>query len=208
MFGDMIWIGLGNSIFAIGYGVAWNGYLWVAVGTGTHSIAYSSDGTSWTGVTGVSATIFTTCNGVAWNGSLWVAVGSSLTNKFAYSYDGINWTGLGGNSVFSSSGNSIAWNGTMWVATGSGTNSTAYSYNGFRWTGVSSFSDNGQGVAFNSKRPYTLTFPTNATTATPGTVSAAFPAFIPATSRLDVVSDTYYNQGYTNFSITVNTHAS
>ena len=107
----------------------------------------------------------------------------------------------------------IAWNGLMWIAVGSSVDTNAaYSYDGFTWTrfllNLLPYNSIVTGIAFNSKRPYTLTFPTNATTATPGTVSVAFPVFIPATNRLDVVSDTYYNSGYTNFSITVNTHAS
>jgi hypothetical protein len=98
----------------------------------------------------------------------------------------------------------------MWVATGTGTYSTAYSYDGLNWIGVSSFSIGGQGVAFNNRRPYTLTFPTNSAIATIGTVSSSisFPISVPSTSRLDIVSDAYYNGGYTNFSITMNTRTS
>ena len=133
---------------------------------------------------------------------MWVAVGQG-TNTIAYSYDGINWTGLG-STIFSLYGTGIAWNGTMWVATGTGTNSTAYSYVGFNWTGVTSFSGGGRGVAFNNRRPYTLSFPTNVSTATIGTISpASFPLTIAQGSQLDVVSDAYYNTGYTNFSMTI-----
>jgi hypothetical protein len=134
---------------------------------------------------------------------MWVAVGSG-TNSIAYSYDGINWTGLGF-PVFTS-GIGIAWNGTMWVATGDGTNSTAYSYDGINWTGVPSFSVCGLGVAFNNRRPYTLTFPSTSASSIISTVSSSisFPISVLSTSHLDVVSDTYYNGGYTNFSITMN----
>jgi hypothetical protein len=203
------WIGR-STIFVVGYGVAWNGFLWVAVGNGpNHHFATSTDGIAWTGH---GKTIMT--NGgpivwvgrdVAWNGALWIAVGQGSGTTIAYSYDGINWTGIA-TSVFSSSGRGIAWNGAMWVATGDGTNSTAYSYNGFNWTGVTSFSLGGNGVSFNSRRPYTLTFPTNSTSSIIGTVSSSisFPISVLSTSRLDVVSDTYYNGGYTNFSITIN----
>jgi hypothetical protein len=58
----MSWTGVTNSTTKIstGYDVAWNGSLWVAVGTGTnYSIATSPDGTTWTGVTG-STSIFST----------------------------------------------------------------------------------------------------------------------------------------------------
>jgi len=75
--------------------VAWNGSLWVAVGSGTsYTIIYSSDGINWTG--SASNTFFDT-NGraldLSWNGTLWVATGSNSANKLvAYSSDGISWT--------------------------------------------------------------------------------------------------------------------
>jgi hypothetical protein len=179
--------------------------LWVAVGLGTNTIAYSYDGNTWYST---PTPVFSTGGlDVAWNGLLWIAVGSG-TNSMAYSYDGINWTGLGF-PVFTS-GNGIAWNGTMWVATGIGTYSTAYSYDGVHWTGVPSISGGGQGVAFNSRRPYTLTFPTNSASSIIGMVSSSvsYPISVLSTSRLDVVSDAYYNGGYTNFSITINARRS
>lgn len=73
---------------------------WVAVGEGTNSIAYSSNGINWTGI---GKTIFSTRGfDAAWNGSMWVAVGSG-TNTIAYSSDGINWTGIG-ETIFSTYG--------------------------------------------------------------------------------------------------------
>lgn len=84
-----------GAIFNVGRGVAYAPTLgvWVAVGTpqpGTgHSIAYSTNGTTWTGVTGT--TIFSTQgNYVTWNGSMFIAVGSG-TNVEATSWNGINW---------------------------------------------------------------------------------------------------------------------
>ena len=79
-------------LVVLGYGVAWNGTMWVAVGQGTNTIAYSSDGITWTGL-GTSA-FSSVGHGVAWNGTRWVAVGQG-TNTIAYSSDGITWTGLG-----------------------------------------------------------------------------------------------------------------
>ena len=127
---ELLWRGLGTSVFSTqGKGVAWNGTMWVAVGSGTNSIAYSYDGVTWTGA---GTDVLTQGNGVAWNGSMWVAVGSG-TNSIAYSYNGITWTGLG-NILFN--GNGVAWNGTMWVAVGSGANPIAYSYDGMTWSGL------------------------------------------------------------------------
>jgi len=142
------WTGLGTSIFSTaGYGVAWNGTLWVAVGAGTNTIAYSYDGIRWTGL---GAFVFSQGNGIAWNGSLWVAVGAG-TNTLAYSTDGMRWTGsTTGNAIFTTSANSVAWNGKQWVAVGQGTNSIAYSADGITWTAIGStvFSTKGNGVSW------------------------------------------------------------
>jgi hypothetical protein len=144
------WRGLGTSVFSTeGKGVAWNGNMWVAVGSGTNSIAYSYDGVTWIGR---GLLVLTQGNAVAWSGSMWVAVGSG-TNSIAYSYDGITWTGLG-NILFS--GNGIAWNGSLWVAVGSGSNTIVYSYNGTIWFGLGAtaplFTSSGNGVAWNGNR--------------------------------------------------------
>jgi len=143
------WRGLGTSIFSTqGYGVAWSGSMWISVGSGTNSIAYSYDGYTWSGL---GTSIFTTGLGIAWNGVMWVAVGSG-TNSIAYSYNGINWVGLGTNII--SQGNAIASNGIMWVAVGSGTNSIAYSYDGINWIGIGAtlFTSSGNGVSWNGVR--------------------------------------------------------
>ena len=100
------------------------------MGSGTNTIATSTDGITWTG-RGTS-TFSTVGNAVAWNGSLWVAVGSG-TNTIATSTDGITWTGQ--TSPFTTTGVGVAWNGSLWVATGSGTNTIATSSDGITWTG-------------------------------------------------------------------------
>jgi hypothetical protein len=196
----------GNDILSTqGKKVAWNGSLWVAVGSGAHSIAYSSDGNTWNGVTGIS---FALGIDIAWNGLLWVAVGSG-TNTIVYSYDGINWAGLGTTIFFS--GRSIVWDGVRWIATGiSSTISSliARSIDGIHWV-VSNSTQSQLGIAFNYRRPYTLTIPTTQTSTSIGTVpNASLPIVVPANSQLDIVSDSYYNSGYTNFSIALQTHAS
>ena len=144
--------------------VAWNGRMWVAVGSGTNSIAYSYDGIYWTGVTDSSSSIFVTYGrGVAWNGRMWVAVGGAYPYTIAYSYDGIHWTGVTGSvsSIFGAYGYGVAWNGRMWVAVGDTTNSIAYSYDGIHWTGLGTniFDTSGQGVAWSGEQPHEITFP-------------------------------------------------
>ena len=120
-----------------GYGVAYNGTMWVAVGKGSQTIAYSTNGKNWTG-TGTG--IFNQAHGVAWNGIMWVAVGDG-NNEVGYSFNGTIWTGIG--NKFSGVGYGVAWNGKLWVAVGTGTHSIIYSYNGLDWTPANSpmFSD-------------------------------------------------------------------
>ena len=79
--------------------------LFVIVGNGNNSIAYSYDGVTWVGL---GNTIFNNGGfyggggrGIAWNGSMWVAVGGGdqiSSNAVAYSLDGKNWVGLRNNS--------------------------------------------------------------------------------------------------------------
>ena len=132
------WTGVNvTSIFTYVYTVSWNGAIWVALGFGTNSIAYSYDGITWTGL---GTSIFRAGICLAWNGIMWVAGGNVAgggSNSLAYSYDGITWTGLG-KSLFSGELASIAWNGKRWVAVGNGTNSIAYSTNGINWIGLGS----------------------------------------------------------------------
>ena len=88
------WFGLGSSLApgAVGMGVWFNfarphritfpAPMMVATGSGTNSLAHSSDGIIWTAS---GSSIFSTQgNGVATNGSMWVATGSG-TNTLAYS---------------------------------------------------------------------------------------------------------------------------
>ena len=181
-------IGLGNVFSSIGFGIAWSGIRWVAVGSEVDTIAYSSDGITWNGI---GNTIFST-NGsdVAWNGSIWVAVGSG-TNSIAWSSDGITWIGLG-TSIFTD-GYSVAWNGIRWVATGDNSiNSIAYSSDGITWTGIgTSIFQYGNGVAGNPKVGATIV----------DSVITLNSNILPNTNRLDIVAANYYNKGYSNFSI-------
>jgi hypothetical protein len=81
---------------AYGYGLAWSGTRWVAVGGisgGKRTIYYSSDGISWTGVSGVFSI---TGNSVVWTGTQFIAVGTSFGTPTVYfSNDGITWTNGG-----------------------------------------------------------------------------------------------------------------
>ena len=128
--------------------------LWVAGGQGTNTLAYSNNGTTWTGL---GTSIFSTSGRIiGWNGSMWVAGGSGTAHTLAYSTNGTTWTGLG-KTICNNGCYGIAWNGLMWVAVGEGTVYTiAYSTNGTTWTGVlnstSIFSIVGRGIAWNGLR--------------------------------------------------------
>ena len=71
-------------------GLAWNGNFFVAVGKGTNTILYSSDGITWQAATGGFSTQGTS---VSWNGSLFVAGGIDTTvgNCIKYSTNGFSW---------------------------------------------------------------------------------------------------------------------
>ena len=109
--------------------------LWVAVGTGTNSIATSTDGVVWTGR---GKTVTTDGYSVAYANSLWVAGGYG-GNSIATSTNGISWTGRG--SAVLTYGYAVVYgkdgsgNG-LWVAVGSGASyNIATSSDGITWTG-------------------------------------------------------------------------
>ena len=150
----------GTIFSSWGSGVAWNGSMWVAVGAGVNTIAYSINGKYWYPSNNSTSIFSTSGNDIAWNGSIWVAVGAGV-NTIAYSPDGLNWTGSNNSTtIFSTSGNGIAWNGELWVAVGAGTSNTiAYSPDGINWTGATNsiggsnsttiFSTSGNNIAWN-----------------------------------------------------------
>lgn len=141
------WMSPPNSVFTTkASGVAWNGSTWVALGQGTHSIAYSYTGLIWYGA---GTSVFTgegLC--AVWNGSIWVAGGSGV-NTLAISYDGITWIGQGA-TVFTVQTNGIAYNGLQFVAVGEGSSTMAYSYDGISWNLVypNIFSVKGSAIAW------------------------------------------------------------
>jgi hypothetical protein len=152
------WTGLGRSALLFGstsvlYGgnaIAWNGYMWIAVGTaGSSAMIYSYDGFNWN----IPGYIPFSIGGsaIAWNGYMWVAGGGggSATTAFnvGYSYNGINWTSfntfLAGDytTTFAGGINTIGWNGTYWLAggrnvTGTNTCTLIYSYDGIDWAAI------------------------------------------------------------------------
>jgi len=105
--------------------------LFVIVGYGNNSIAYSYDGVNWVGlgntifdkVTG-GGNIWGGGRGIAWNGGMWVAVGgSNIGNTAAYSYNGRDWMGAGNNNntMYTGNygtGNCVTFIGRTWISGG------------------------------------------------------------------------------------------
>ncbi len=114
--GGFGWNGL--SDYHGGWGVAWGGSLWVAVGIGSdplNSIIYSSDGNNWSNI--ASGGFSLGGYGVVYTGCNWVAVGNSGNGvSFATSSNGLAWSTI--NYGFIGSGRGIAWNGMRLVAVG------------------------------------------------------------------------------------------
>jgi hypothetical protein len=80
-----------------GWGVAWNGVMWVAVGADgltTVKAVYSYDGSTWSeSDLGTVAGPYGAEFGVTWNGSVWIAAGADVSGHcVAYSSNGVNWT--------------------------------------------------------------------------------------------------------------------
>ena len=141
-----------SDISGGGNHVVWTGKIWVATGTRTllagsspaayYTVAYSTDGKTWTGVadSGATSTGFDMyAHGIAWNGRNFVVTGRGTVNTLAFSTDvtassSSSWVGLG-NTVFSVWGRGITWGARRWMATGRGTNTVAFSTNGRNWQG-------------------------------------------------------------------------
>jgi len=115
----------------------WNGWLWVAVGTGSNlinansNIQYSTDGFNWSNAQGSLPEGSANC--VLFDGKKWI-VGGSFYTSFVYSADGMNW--LASPISDSNAVHDIAYNGRIYVAAGEFSNASyglAYSYNGISW---------------------------------------------------------------------------
>jgi hypothetical protein len=98
------------SIFTSGKKVAHNDDIWVAIGSGNNTIAWSHDGIIWSGL-GNSVFSIEGLN-IEWNGMFWIATGidkdinNNIEYLFAYSRNGIDWT----KTTNSLSCNQIVWN--------------------------------------------------------------------------------------------------
>jgi len=115
--------------------------MWIATGEGSaNSIAYSTDGITWTGL-GLPLQFSGPGRNIDYNANVTVAVGlyGGAGNTINYTSNGITWTGaVNSGTIFNGQANGIKYSATqdLWIATGGATNNMAYSKNGSTWTGM------------------------------------------------------------------------
>jgi hypothetical protein len=178
-----------------GKGLAHNGNRWVAVGADSNgnTIYYSDDnGKTWLSEA-VPKNFSISGNGVAWNGNMWVAVGedSDTNNNILISPDGKTWSSVG-DTIFTKQGNSVVWVKDRWFAGGEGTNDTNTMYsskNGSTWDIVSN--------------PFTTKITNLSTNLNTSFIDIPNPITVNKNDKLDIVSGSYYNNSYTNFSCNI-----
>lgn len=159
--GSNNWSNAVTGGFTIGQDVAWNGKMWVAVGTvyrpslsnsgdPRSTIQWSLDGSNWSNVTaGGGFTGVSGGWGIAWNGKMWIATGhcdtfANIKSSIQYSFDGSNFRAVNSVNNFIDGGATYSnvvfrphWNGCMWLAgksSGSNGNNACYSYDGLNWS--------------------------------------------------------------------------
>ena len=121
-----------TSIFTSVNSVLWNEEMWLAVGAGTGTMAYSINGVDWFSL---GNSIFSTAGySVAWSkqNRIWVAVGTG-NNSIASSYDGLVWTGYGTSLL--SEGRDVYYANNMFIAVGA--SAICYSVDGLTWSSAS-----------------------------------------------------------------------
>ncbi len=113
-----VWSQIPSKVVGQGYGAAYCNSLWVVTGLGsgvTSTIAYSSDGVSYTGLGNL---FFSTGgNWVACSGSKWIIMGLGSANTIACSNDGLSWS-PGGIVPFATAGFGVCYRNASgnWVA--------------------------------------------------------------------------------------------
>ena len=93
-------IGLNNMVSGQVNGIAWNGFMWIAVGNwqdiavNDYIVVTSTDGITWTTPTKPSTYTNPSLSSITWNGSLWIAVGANgLGGSLVLtSVNGLTWT--------------------------------------------------------------------------------------------------------------------
>jgi hypothetical protein len=153
-------IGRGNS-------VAWNGIVWVAVGSdyvdlsGSVNIITSKNGLDWIPavVSSPNNIIAPACNSVAWGGNSWVVVGKDSAHPTRadvmigtdQSNNTVRFIPTSDPTIKEVGGNGIAWNGTMWILVADAGIYYTYSIT-TSWTQVSGIGGGWKGVSWNGTK--------------------------------------------------------
>lgn len=198
-----------SALFTTCYGIAWGNDKWIALGDsfgGTTTMAYSYDAITWTplGLTLPTTPFDVQAWSATWNGITWVAVGESNftfagKNTIAYSSDGITWTPVAASMNFFNHGTGVCWNGVRFIATGAEPgigNRIKYSSDGINWYNAED-SNTLQNVAWHVKSNSYI-----GASVSDSQIVLNNSGFRLSNS-LDVASEKYYNNGYTNFSMSV-----
>ena len=184
----------GNTTFSgAGADIATNGRIWVAVGSGTVTMMYSSNSipSTWTATNGPR---LLTANCVAWNGDKFVAGGSNgNTSNIMYSFTGVDWTFVNVSQVDQI--NAITWDGTFWNIAGSNTagiQKILTSANAITWTEITT------GVT--TAKINTIAYSSNITPSIQlsnfDIYSGDIPVMLDQKNRINVIHSTiYFNDG-------------
>ena len=193
--------------------VAWNGTTWLTGGEST-KLYWSLDGINWNGPTSPVTT--TNIRSIAWNGIEWVAVG----NYDGSSYQVWHTPVLDGQSGWTQANVNVLsnpdiyflcviWNGKRWIAGGfnkpSGTSYIITSYDGINWfesppltSPLNPYSNPLNyivlGLASNSRIGGVIVDSQIALNKTNS---------VRLTTKLDLYSDNYYNNGYNNMVVSI-----
>ena len=159
-----------SSILYTGNTIAYGNNTWVLGSSGiSYSLAYSTDGNTWSG--GINRSTMTSISSVVFGGNMFIAGGTGPGNTLAYSTNGSSWTAITSivPEIFIYS---VSYGNGTWVVGGQGSNSIAYSSNGTSWTGISQplggnaavfgiCYGNGKFVAYGPGSTYNIIYSTN-----------------------------------------------
>ena len=149
----LTWTPVASPPFSVSaYDVAWNGSIWLAIGTNSNTVnvAYSSTGLTWTGITVADISV----KGLAWSAPFWYLSGT--TTIIYKSTDGINWSSGSSTSgpAYAIASKSLYPYGTVsktaTIACGTGATKMAGSSDGRYWFSITSpFTTSALCVAWN-----------------------------------------------------------
>ena len=132
-----------TSAGAIGYGLSWNGVVWMSGNQSANPLGYSYNGINWIAVTGASTFFPAGCSDIIWIGNRWIAAGWGSGNfpgtspRLAFTTDptgATGWTAITISSYATGIGiTSLVWNNKIMASSGGWSNKQAYSIDSIIW---------------------------------------------------------------------------